>query len=276
MNSFLSKLVDRHVEADHNIKPRIRGRFDADSGFSSPIEDENPPTTETQESYESSQASLTQQRKKNESPTAIESKKDKTIVTGPDKYLAEPSSPLLSDIDAEDETLTGKPIEPVKINTDSIHANKKPADDENSSFTPVDRIITRWQNRYLEKNHFIKPEVEKKQPGKQDSNKPFAAETPLSFSKEPDKPALNDNNTYTKENNEIDGSLGPVSNKSRQEYVLQKELTKTTTHSINVSIGRIEIRALLPQVETRVIEKKEDTGILSLDKYLEQRNTGKR
>jgi hypothetical protein len=46
--------------------------------------------------------------------------------------------------------------------------------------------------------------------------------------------------------------------------------------TIHVSIGRIEIKAVAPPVETKAAPVKKDLPIIGLDQYLEQRNPAKR
>jgi hypothetical protein len=75
-----------------------------------------------------------------------------------------------------------------------------------------------------------------------------------------------------KDNGSTNVSLGKPGFKNNTEHPLLKIPSATTSsQTINISIDRIEIRAQFPQAETKVIAKKEDKNILSLDQYLESR-----
>jgi hypothetical protein len=53
-------------------------------------------------------------------------------------------------------------------------------------------------------------------------------------------------------------------------------VTQTDETTITINIGRIEVRAISPEVKAPLLPRKEYSPSLSLDEYLRQRNEGKR
>ncbi len=274
MNSFINRLVDRHIHPEQNVKPRMWGRFDREF-YSLSMPDHDEPQQETNELTTPFSFPVSGKRKTTVKENEIERTKEQVIHKNIPSAYARP----LASVGVEKNDPSEKKYEAGKITEESLVADKNSREGKNLSPAPATTRIDDVQKNYFQKKYFIRPGVEKKQQDQQIQE--LAASTDKSSSPlyMPGKSTILDKTKSFEDNKKDQGTypflMSAVKNKTGNNF--NHPLSKTPVkQAINISIGRIEIRATTPQPETRIISKKEETSRLSLEQYLEQRNKGKK
>jgi hypothetical protein len=264
MTNFLSHIINRHLNPVENIKPRINSRFDRESFF--------PGDERTSDEQIEERISLEKQPVKTNAATSDDSLHVSQNITGdkiPGAVYEKDTSPGTESI--QPKKLPGNKIQQQSINR-SVPPEKTEAESrENKPVSVREKIISRLQTKYAER-YFDTKDEEATESNSKMITRPKES---LPVLKEINEPPNDDNKPAMLKDKGSANSYSPmpfVNNKS-EKLVPKISLAKSSSQTINISIDRIEIKAQFPQPETKVIIKKEDRNILSLDQYLESRKS---
>lgn len=265
MTSFLHHIIDRHTGSSENVKPRIQSTFDHENFFS------NDPVINDREEGEETEApkkeanlpgieitGLTTDVRK----TKKENKIPDVIVNETVSQVTEPVQPIKpreNNSESQQESIKQTPAALLKKDTGT---------GENKQVSFHKRIISKSQKQHTEGSLDKTGEKINEQKNKIASPGSLPALTEIN---EP----VNDDEIKPgalKDNGSTNVSPWRADFKNKTGYPLPKISSATTSsQTINISIDRIEIRAQFPQAEPKMISKKEDKNILSLDQYIESR-----
>ena len=265
MTSFLDHIISRHIGSSENVKPRVQSTFDHENFFSN-----DPAINDRQEGEE-----MGSQKKQAESPvieitgppTDIRKNKNKI----PDPILKETISQVTEPIQLIGPRENNSESQQRSIKNTAVALLKKDkVSGENKTMSFREKIISRSQKEHTEGSLNKTGEKISEQKNKIASS----TKGSLPALTEIDEPGNDDEikPAALKDNGSTNVSPRGPGFKNKTEYPLPKiPSAATSSQTINISIHRIEIRAQFPQAETKMISKKEDKNILSLDQYLESR-----
>ena len=270
MMRFIQNLLSRHMDRDTNVKPRVRGMFEDEpdrvpdvseetssvdtQGFSE-IESDQEPAQNFWTPKEFNKRTLGESQKQNEVPVP-------SLKATSKQYEGYDQQP-----EHGEHVVNSRHQSP----QDSAIVNK------NNSLKRDDSSNTS-QIRYNPKIYLTtRPDETIKDEFKGKNGTDATSESTHS---------LNDRDGASEKNKK------PLSEESSPDFIVsprQKELMNTPGRPliqspskgtmrqvINVSIGRIEIRASLPPAEVKVPMAKESTGKMSLDQYLDHQKSASR
>lgn len=271
MHDFINQLIERHANAVGNIQPRVSGRFDND-GYISKKGDENESWEGSRvESFQPQPLSVTVREDQDEKePRKTENEKD---LIAPERNRT-----------TRDNELMGEKNEPMKKQQPSISVvsdNIQQKTNQISGTKPepapqAERLITRLQNRYLDKIQIRESTRDANLQGDDSNHTGKKTDESLPVLREPARVTAEETGPQliAKENQAVHIRPKPEQQANQRNAYPSSLSNKTIPQTINISIDRIEIRAQYPpQVETRVIPKKEIKGIMALDEYLEKRKS---
>lgn len=283
MNSFISQLLDRHTDMENNIRPRIKGRFDmiTDNEENLPVEKE--PMIETGEAV-STPVPSSLPVWKNQVETI-----DNDHVTNKFREDSNEENPRSSAgaffIPGTINKMEEDEKQQMQVNKMKDKLPRQPekiaGDKESSPSAPAEKIVHPLRRKYLER---VFPVKINDQPGQDEppGHGNFTVHESLPASEEPINGLLIPGMGEEKKDNQAKMNVLPlpVNTYNKMNAAWNDQLSAsapgiTTTRVINVSIGRIEIRAGIPAADSRTVLKKENKAALSLDQYLDQRKSGK-
>lgn len=289
MNSFLARLLDRHLNPANNVLPQVRGRFEPDIPFSM-SQPANYPLEKSNVNFDSGKENFIDKNRLIKNPDwylsqDISLKKEDKPVHLPVKK-PENKSELIKSKDRKNEAGTFKKMisEPIKKPNDDnnkerqnliSHKSEFEAKEERSSeYLPLpDKNLPKGLNIIGEINGHEQP-VESKRIKRKNTPelvvKPAQSDPGNSDSRK-DSKVLGENSTRNQ------GALRSPQWLSDWKAGIKKEtiIKETQTQSgptIKVNIGRIEVRAMMQQVPSPSQPKESLKPKLSLDDYLNQRN----
>lgn len=250
--SFINNLIERLTASATDIKPRLRGKFERSASPSESIEEiaTGAPAQSTNETFIE--------------PKRTELITRKQVIEERSEKIVRPAKEITQKQIAEQPVPVAKPERPSRFEPshnlvvqaanvaqpnfyqDSVHEQPKQAA----------HIIN--QN-----NEIIHQHVQ---------HKPVISPVPSLITKEIHKPIPADkptgNNIFR-----IEPQQKAQQKQSPAASFIQRNTVKTEpSRTINISIGKIEVRVQQPPVQNTARPKKEGIPIMGLDEYLEKRN----
>lgn len=255
MNDFINHLLTRHIETDNNVKPRIRGRFEpAQTSLKAHLGDD---VYALDTMYGQSQI--------------VPPQEQQGFVAEPAKQPADAFSKQSFENDPAmlDDMKTGilNPITP---------PSTLPAEQQ----IPDGSAHVNNEGKATIENHFFSnSHIENNTISSFAGNRPEAEKTTSTFSNlhatETVKPALKMYKTEGTEresrNDVFRGAFNQFKQSSDQSRTTQYE-TESNQPVIKVTIGRIDVRAIVQSTPSQVKQVTTATPKLSLEDYLKQRN----
>ena len=257
MNGFVSNLISRHTQADGNVKPRVRGRFEPErtlpapalEGFSGPV-DSFPPEQITQEAEDASLSATAR-------PTLFRSE-------APPATASPATTPFSEDTATSSSSVTDQ-------------QGRIPLLGENEAgpqrhFSPL-----KLEQQGLEK---VKPAPPKRHAADALPIAPFPEKViPASHpNATPDTWESDSATDWAGNLTRLQGLLGdavrlPDSRANGSLNAVDQPLDLQPQPVIKVTIGRIEVRAIALPTSAKVQPQAGPKPLLSLEDYLKQRTT---
>lgn len=273
-NHFIQHLLARHVDLDQNVKPRVRGMYEAELDLvpslrerdSNEGEDERRvpelPGVESVSPTKQTRSSAAEQ--KNSSEALLQKPTASTFLT---HRLAQPTA-------AHEQRL--ERIEPAEKKTHSTAGELNVHDEQKS--LPDERREGVWPVRFNTKIYVTKS-ADVKNDGGEHQNSPDH-DTQQDFARrQPER----DVSSTTK------ADVTPVPytplTVAAKRHDFKNALARPTISSqsgiaapqvINITIGRVEVRAATPTLETKTAMPKEHKASMSLEQYLDQKKSANR
>ena len=264
MNSFISKLLDRHANTEGNVKPVVRPRFKIANDLPGITEYEIEPAQPEDEMSQTRSSLERREWKSREDKNRI----DKTPDTVNEPGIKPSQDPLfiagpitVKRTGHEEQSGSARiAVDPVEYLQKETGV-KKPssiAPDENPGDT----------RNVIEKISLLAP-VYRKQTGVDTSDEMISPNATPDLEKQ--------RNAFLTDETDKQSAIFPLSAKIKSDNRFTgSEKGEDARPVINVTIGTIEVKANLPAVESRHVTKKEPPGMLSLEQYLEQTKPGRR
>jgi hypothetical protein len=269
MNSFINNLLDRHIDTAQNVKPLMRGQFNGPADFPEEITGDHESVLEKEEIPQTT--SFSPREWKNKMKPVISEKGIEENAEPAIKKDNSRSHVIATSIEKKNKE--EQQDQPAKTSAVPLQQVKKAANENLlQPVTQQESIIRRLQRRYQQKSYLVKAVDEENQVYQNDetgelNNKPGSVLQNNSFAEiEANK------NEFEKEQLAVYPLI--IKGKWNQQIPASSGNT-AATQVINVSIGRIEIKASLPAADTKPATKKEKTGVLGLEQYLEQAKSSK-
>ena len=290
MNSFINSIINRAIESTQMIQPRVLGKFERDTNSSSTFVPDD--SSETFQKGELTHA-LPGYRSGKESkiPDVASAFATKLVESVNPEISADPvkrpvlQPPLISKIDSkekdnEQKRLTLKPdykVIPPKPGSDNffiqnesgngqpnylanLQFNRRKSNSDVDSVQPAEEIYfsNKSEGHMTIKEDILQQELPASRvlpavlPFKELYNSPSMLSAAANF------------NTPLKDDNRM----------GRSAFTSQSSTAIENTQTINISIGRVEVRVSQPPVQALAKPKKEGIAIMSLEEYLDKRNQG--
>jgi hypothetical protein len=253
MSSFINNLIDRSVAPATDIQPRLRGKFERAAAPSKSFN--------TEESASAVSGALQPSDENRLQRTDLVRK---IHVTNLVENHSEEISPIITQ-------------RPWQKNQEQSLPDTKP--ERSPRFEPSYNLVVPTQQNFSEKNDSSVYQQPRSQPvNRDDENKqqvstyqPEASPNSTTITKEVYKPLPvvkpTANNSFRIEpNQKTQQKQSPVAS------FIQKQTANSPSRTINISIGRIEVRVSQPPVSSPAKPKKEGVAIMGLDEYLQKRN----
>lgn len=260
MSSFINNLIDRSVAPATSIQPRLRGKFERTAAPSESFAgtEEFASTGDLQSSDETIQPQRTELVRRTHVTKFVEERSEEispSIKQRPSQKDAEQSAP---DANAE-RTPRFQPSYSLVVQT--------PGDSSEKNVTNVTNIYQ--QPKTVER--VISPDNENRQQ-QASSYQPDVSSTSTIVTKEVYKPLPvvkpTANNSFR-----IEPPQKAQQKQSPVASFINRNIAKTEpSRTINISIGRIEVRVSQPPVASPAKPKKEGVAIMGLEEYLQKRN----
>ena len=278
MNGYFTRLAQRGRGVARTLRPVIAPRFAADSIKADPIDEPNPqPNDEIIPGH--AQPARYQSLTEHQKPQAKQT--EKSPVTHP-----------------ENQAQSGSPSQPVS------NIKPKPEPDgksDNQGFKADETVLIHYSehtaktdkepiDNLLESKNVVATNIPTKTPPQPDTDaQPAHQES--DYSDKTELLASDDTPLVTTEleetllitdsratDNEFSTNLNTATDQEMlsQSYRSNLHVNKTENQTINVTIGRVEVRAIQPKPVTSNPPKAKPKAILSLNEYLQQRSRGER
>jgi hypothetical protein len=264
MNRFIDKLIARHLEPEHNVKPLLTVMFHAAPDHAMPLMEE--------ETVDPAVARGVGEAPGRSSSTDI--REERRSVGG---AVVDMRQNELDDPGREELVSPGRGADVSKETADT-----GPEGSERAREIVERRVeYVKKTMAYVEKER-ARDGIREVLPGPDPAVREGAFSQPMSLPFE--GPVLQDlskeipmvQSGTEKEKTEV--SISGVMNENNilKAFPNNASPMAPARQTIHVSIGRIEIKAMAPASETKVAPVKKDTDIMGLDRFLEQRNPAKR
>lgn len=277
MMRFIQNLLRRHLDPDTNVKPRVRGMFEDELGRMPDTRGENPDGETDHGMHEFHESGSNQKY----APTFRMQKEFKKGTLRESVTQAD-APPTLS--------LRGATSEPLEADDDGrLHAEKpvrlKAQPSQNTPVAgkshplKVAASIDKVQIRHHPEIRLVKPSdgLNQIDAGSEDEGRTYAIPKTTHYV-----------GAHDKGDDQIERPVPPsaplrnVPRRRKEESItialppIQSPSKPIAQQVVNISIGKVEVRAFVPPAEVRIPVREERTERMTLDQYLSQQKSANR